>query len=151
MKIKAIIARAGALLDAVPLSIIQLMARVAVGSVFFDAGLTKIESWQSTVVLFRDEYRVPFIPPELAAQMASTVELTCPILLFAGLFSRLATLPMLGQALVIEIFVYPQDWIEHLGWAAMLGLILTRGPGVISLDYWLGRLPLVRRIAISSP
>jgi len=58
---------------------------------------------------------------------------------------------MLGQALVIEIFVYPQDWIEHLGWAAMLGLILTRGPGVISLDYWLGRLPLVRRIAISSP
>jgi len=62
VKIKAIIARAGALLDAVPLSIIQLMARVAVGSVFFDAGLTKIESWQSTVVLFRDEYRVPFIP-----------------------------------------------------------------------------------------
>jgi len=127
------------LLDRVPLSIVQLMARVGVGAVYFSAGLEKIASWQPTVALFANEYRVPLLPPEFAAQMAATVELTCPILLFVGFASRLATLPMLAQAFVIETFVYPEDWIEHLGWATMLGLILIRGPGVVSADYFIKR------------
>jgi len=133
-----------ALLDRVPLSIVQLMARVAVGAVYFSAGLEKIASWQPTVALFANEYRVPLLPPELAAQMAAGIELSCPILLFVGFASRLATLPMLAQAFVIEVFVYPQDWIEHLGWATMLALILIRGPGVMSLDYVVSRLGLRR-------
>jgi putative oxidoreductase len=123
-----------ALLDRFPLAILQLMMRVSIGAVFWNAGLTKIASWQTTVVLFRDEYRVPVLPPELAADMATTVELTCPVLLFLGLAARLATLPMLAQTLVIAVFVYPEDWIEHLTWAAMLLFILTRGPGPVSLD-----------------
>jgi putative oxidoreductase len=119
------------------MSLVQLMSRIAIGAVFWDSGLTKIASWQSTVVLFRDEYKVPFLPPELAATLAASVELACPVLLVAGLAARLATLPMLGMTIVIEAFVYPEDWIEHLTWASLLIFILTRGPGPISVDRWL--------------
>jgi putative oxidoreductase len=124
-----------------PLSVLQLLFRVSIAAVFWNSGLTKIASWQTTIVLFRDEYKVPLLPPELAATLAATVELSCPVLLVLGLATRLATLPMLAMTVVIEAFVYPEDWIEHLGWAAFLLFILTRGPGPIALDRWL--VPLV--------
>ena len=80
---------------------------------------------------------MPLLPPELATTLAASVELTCPVLLVLGLATRLATLPMLGMTFVIEAFVYPEDWIEHLTWASLLLFILTRGPGPIALDRWL--------------
>jgi putative oxidoreductase len=126
-------------LDRFPLSVLLLVFRFSIGSVFWQAGLTKIASWQTTIVLFQNEYKVPLLSPELAAYMATTVELTCPVLLVLGLAARLATLPMLAQTLVIEAFVYPENWIEHLTWASMLLLILTRGGGAISIDHWLAR------------
>jgi len=132
--LRALIAAISAWLDRFPLSILQFVFRFSIGAVFWNAGLTKVASWQTTVVLFRDEYQVPLLPPELAAYMATAVELTCPVLLVLGLAARLATLPMLAQTFVIAAFVYPEDWIEHLTWAAMLLFILTRGPGAISLD-----------------
>ncbi|HUN47317.1 MAG TPA: DoxX family protein [Stellaceae bacterium] len=131
-----------ALLERVPLGVFQLLFRIAVGAVYWNAGLTKLASWQTTLTLFAQEYQVPVLPPEFAAYMATTVELTCPVLLFLGLATRLATLPMLGQAVVIQLFVYPESWIEHLSWAAMLLFILTRGPGPISLDRFVA--PLLR-------
>jgi putative oxidoreductase len=134
-----------ATLERFPLSVLQLMARLSIGAVFFNSGLTKIASWQTTVVLFRDEYKVPVLPPELAASLAAATELTCPVLLVLGLATRLATLPMLGMTFVIEAFVYPEDWIEHLSWATLLLFILTRGPGAIALDRWLAPLVLGRR------
>jgi putative oxidoreductase len=130
-------------LERFPLAILQLLFRISIAAVFWNSGLTKIASWQTTVVLFRDEYRVPLLPPEIAATLAATVELTCPLLLVLGLASRLAALPMLGMTFVIEAFVYPEDWIEHLTWASLLLFILTRGPGPIALDRWLA--PLVFR------
>lgn len=126
-------------LERVPLSLFQLLFRIGVGGVFWHSGLTKIASWQTTVVLFRDEYRVPLLPPEVAATLGASVELTCPVLLLVGFASRLATLPMLGMTFVIETFVYPEDWNEHLIWAAMLLFILTRGPGLLSVDHWIAR------------
>jgi putative oxidoreductase len=132
-------------LERFPLSALQFMARLSIGAVFFNSGLTKIASWQTTVVLFRDEYKVPVLPPELAASLAAATELTCPVLLVLGLATRLATLPMLGMTVVIEAFVYPEDWIEHLTWATLLLFILTRGPGAIALDRWLAPLLLGRR------
>jgi putative oxidoreductase len=132
-------------LERFPLSLLQFIFRFSIGAVFWHAGLTKIASWQTTVVLFRDEYKVPLLPPELAAYLATVVELTCPVLLVLGLATRLATLPMLAQTFVIAVFVYPEDWIEHLTWAAMLLFILTRGPGLISLDHWLARSALPAR------
>jgi putative oxidoreductase len=129
-----------ALLERFPLSILQFMMRISIGAVFFNSGLTKIQSWQPTVALFANEYKVPVLPPELAATLAATVELTCPVLLALGLATRLATLPMLGMTFVIEVFVYPEDWIEHLGWATFLLFLLTRGPGAISLDHFIARM-----------
>jgi putative oxidoreductase len=122
-------------LERVPLSILQLAMRIGVGSVFFKAGLLKYASWEFTVQLFRDEYRVPLLDPVVAARIAMFQELTIPILLFAGLATRIATIPLLGMIAVIQTFVYPSAWTEHLVWGSILVFLLTRGPGVFSLDY----------------
>jgi putative oxidoreductase len=130
---------AGAWLGRFPLSIIQLAMRVGVGSVFFKAGLLKYASWELTVKLFEDEYKVPLLPPELAARIAMFQELTIPVLLFLGLGTRIATLPLLGMIGVIQTFVYPSAWTDHLTWGSILVFLLTRGPGVFSLDYLIER------------
>ena len=59
----------------------------------------------------------------------------CSILLVLGLLTRVATLPLIGMTLVIQLFVYPMSWPDHLIWLTLLLLLLTRGPGVLSLDY----------------
>lgn len=122
------------LLGRFPLTLLQLIFRFSVASVFFNSGHSKILSWQTTILLFSNEYRVPVLSPEVAAALSATFELGCSTLIFFGLFTRLATLPLLGMVFVIQTFVYPENWVEHLTWAAMLVLILTRGPGPISLD-----------------
>ena len=130
-----------------PMALLQFAFRFAIAAVFWQAGMTKIASWQTTLTLFTQEYRVPVLPPELAAYMATTIELTCPVLLFFGVATRLATLPMLGQALVIQLFVYPESWNEHLIWVTILTFILTRGPGALSLDHLIARSFSARRAA----
>lgn len=126
-------------LEQVPLSIIQLGMRLAVGAVFFKAGMLKWSSWQITLLLFRDEYHVPLLDPALAARIAMYQELTLPVLLFLGLATRLATLPLFGMIAVIQTFVYPDAWTDHLLWSSILAFLLTRGPGTFSLDYLLAR------------
>jgi len=126
-------------LERFPLSILQLAMRIGVGAVFFRSGLLKLDSWQFTVQLFRDEYRVPLLDPVLAAQITTAVELGVPPLLFIGLATRLATLPLLGMIAVIQVLVYPNAWSDHLLWASALTFVLTRGPGVFSLDHWIAR------------
>ena len=126
-------------LEHFPLSIIQLAMRIAVGAAFFRSGLLKVNSWEFAVQLFRDEYKVPVLDPLLAAQLATVVELGVPLFLFAGLATRLATLPLLGMIAVIQIFVYPNAWSDHLLWGSILVFLLTRGPGAISLDYFIAR------------
>ena len=127
-----------------PLSVLQLAMRIGVGAVFFKAGLLKYNSPEFTVLLFRDEYQVPLLAPEVAAQMAMIQELTIPILLFLGLATRLATLPMLGMIAVIQTFVYPEAWTDHFMWGSALVFVLTRGPGVFSLDHVLARVLAAR-------
>jgi putative oxidoreductase len=134
-----------ALLERVPFAVIQLLARVAIAAVFWRSAQTKIASWEFTVFLFRDEYKVPLLPPEVAAFIATSFELLCPVLLVFGLATRFGTLPLLGMTMVIQLFVYPQSWPEHLTWAALLLLILTRGPGPISLDHLISRHLLGRK------
>lgn len=123
----------------VPLSLHQLLFRLGVASVFLKAGLIKASSWESTLGLFRDEYRLPGLPPEIAALMATSFELTCSTLLILGLATRLATLPLLGMIATIQLFVYPSAWSEHLVWGAILLFLLTRGPGAISVDHLIAR------------
>jgi putative oxidoreductase len=126
-------------LGLLPLSVLQLMARLSMAIVFWRSGQAKIANWDLTLQLFANEYKVPILPPEIAAPMAAAVELSTPILLVLGLFTRVATLPMIAMTLVIQIFVYPQSWADHLAWMTFLLLLLTRGPGVISLDHLIGK------------
>ena len=132
-------------LERFPLSLLQLAMRIGVGAVFFRSGLLKIDSWQFTIQLFRDEYKVPLLDPVLAAQAAAIVELGVPPLLFVGIATRFATLPLLGLIAVIQVLVYPNAWSDHLMWASALLLVLTRGPGVFSLDHVIARVQTARR------
>src|SRR5262249_5684225 len=108
------------LLEQFPLSVIQLAMRIAVGAVFFNSGLLKFRSWEFAIKLFEDEYKVPLLDPVLAARLATFNELVFPVLLFIGLATRLATLPLLGMIAVIQIFIYPHAWHEHLFCSSLL-------------------------------
>jgi putative oxidoreductase len=126
-------------LERFPISVIQLAMRIGIGAVFFNSGLLKINSWELAVKLFEDEYKVPLLDPVVAARLAALAELTFPLFLFVGLATRLATLPLLGMVAVIQTFVYPQAWSEHLMWSSILLFLLTRGPGALSVDHLLER------------
>ena len=135
----ALIERVIGWLECVPYAVLAIPLRFAVATVFWNSGTTKLANWDTTIALFADEYKVPLLPPEIAAYMAATIELTTPVLLVLGLATRPATVVLLGMTLVIEIFVYPEAWPTHIQWAAMLLVLLCRGPGKLSLDH------LVRR------
>jgi len=89
----------------------------------------------SRSIEFAKKYRVPLLVPAVAARIAMVQELTIPLLLFLGLATRIATIPLLGTIAVIQTFVYPNAYNDHLVWGSILALVLTRGPGVFSLDY----------------
>ena len=122
-----------------PLSILQLGMRVGIGMVFFNAGLLKYRSFEFAIKLFEDEYKVPLLAPAVAARIAMINELTTSTLLFLGLATRLATLPLLGMISIIQIFVYPSAWPDHVLWGSILIFLLTRGPGPFSADYLIDR------------
>ncbi len=124
-------------LDAIPYALLAIPLRFAVATVFWNSGTSKLPSWDSTIALFTDEYKVPVLPPELAAYMAVTIELSTPALLVLGLFTRPAALVLLAMTAVIQIFVYPLAWPTHIQWTAMLLVLLARGPGAISADGFL--------------
>jgi putative oxidoreductase len=91
------------------------------------------------VQLFRDEYKVPLLDPLTAARITAAVELGVPVLLFLGLATRLAALPLLAMIAVIQVFVYPNAWSDHLLWTTALLLLLTRGAGAISVDHLIAK------------
>jgi len=131
--------RTMAALNAIPYWVLALIARAATFSVFWRAGSQKLDDWRSTLSLFANEYHVPILPPELAAKMALSMEIGGSMLVLLGLFTRPAVLALLSMASVIQIFVYPTAWPDHIQWLAFMALLFARGPGVISLDYVLGR------------
>ncbi len=122
--------------------------RLGVAWIFWSSAQVKLINWQRTIELFAEEYRVPLLPPEIAAAMALSIEIACPILLVLGLFTRLAVLVLLGMTAVIQIFVYPEAWPTHLQWAAMMLVLLCRGAGAFSLDRLLWRWLAVTMAAI---
>jgi len=123
-------------LEAVPYWVLALPLRFAVAWIFWNAGQVKLINWQRTIELFTDEYRVPLLPPEVAASMALSIEIAGPILLVLGLFTRAAVLVLLGMTAVIQTFVYPDAWPTHLQWTAMMLVLLCRGAGAVSLDHF---------------
>ncbi|WP_338920810.1 DoxX family protein [Pseudomonas silesiensis] len=123
-------------------SLLVLVARLSIAAIFLMSGRTKVSEFltitPSTYELFRTEYSLPFITPELAAHLATYSEHLFPLLLVLGLFSRLSALALLGMTFVIQVFVYPDAWPTHLSWASLLLLIVARGGGAMSLDRPLG-------------
>jgi len=121
---------------------IALIDRIAIGAIFFLSGRTKVEGFltltEGAYTLFREEYRVPLIPPEYAAHLAAYAEHLFPLLLVLGLCTRLSALALLGMTAVIQIFVYPDAWPTHLSWAGLLLYLIARGAGPISLDHAIG-------------
>ena len=125
-------------LDSIPYTLLAIPLRLAIATVFWNSAQAHMANWDTTFYLFENDYALPFLPPHLAAYMAVTIEVTTPILLVLGLLTRPASAVLLGMTLVIEVFVYPQAWPTHIQWAAMLLVLLARGPGKLSID-WLVR------------
>ncbi|MFO1191191.1 MAG: DoxX family protein [Rhodoferax sp.] len=127
------------LLDAAtPHDLLALVNRIAVAAIFFQSGRTKVEGLLTltpgAIELFRTEYRLPLVPPELAAPAAAYAEHLFPLLLVLGLGTRFAALALLGMTLVIQVFVYPDAWPTHLSWAGLLLYLVGRGGGRLALD-----------------
>jgi putative oxidoreductase len=148
--------RAVALMSRIPHSLTALIGRFAIAGVFWKSGQTKIEGLQidfvegtfqlglprlaeSAVDLFRDEYRLPLLPPELGATLAALGEHALPLLILLGLGTRFAALGLLVMTAVIQLLVYPGAWPTHGVWAAVLLWLMALGPGAVSLDHWLAR------------
>ena len=132
-----LVAQGRSLAEHIPHGLLALVSRFAVASVFWRSGQTKVSGFslrEETFVVFREEYKVPLLPPDLAAYLATTAEHVFPVLLILGFASRLSALGLFGMTMVIQLFVYPDGWPEHILWIASLLLIIARGPGAISLD-----------------
>lgn len=147
---------AAALCSRIPNSLIAFLGRFSIAGVFWKSGQTKVQGFaidlidgefslgvprlsDSAVALFRDEYRLPFISPEIAAPIAAFAEHALPLLLLLGLATRFSALGLLVMTLVIEVFVYPLAYPTHGVWATVLLYLIAKGPGVVSLDYLLVR------------
>lgn len=128
----------------IPAAVLPLTARLGIASIFFQSGRTKVDGvlhiTPGTYSLFDTEYALPLVPPVAAAHLAAYAEHLFPILLVLGLATRLSALALLGMTMMIEMFVYPDAWPTHLGWAGLLLPLAARGGGAWSLDRLL-RLP----------
>ncbi|WP_426205530.1 DoxX family protein [Pseudomonas sp. TWP3-1] len=151
-----LIARAIALLEKIPHSLIAFIARFSIAAVFWKSGQTKIEGlaidlfdgtfelgWphlaDSTIPLFQSEYHVPLLSPEIAAHLAAFAEHFFPVLILVGLATRFSALALLGMTLTIQLFVYPEAYPTHGTWAAVLLYLMATGPGKLSIDHLIAR------------
>jgi putative oxidoreductase len=147
MLTRDILERGRDLAERIPYSVIALTSRIAVAGVFWRSGQTKVDGFsirEETFYLFREEYKVPLLPSDLAAYLSTFAEHVFPLLLFVGLASRLSAAGLFGMTIVIQLFVVPGGWSEHILWFSLLLLIIARGPGAISFDHliWTRRIPI---------
>ena len=137
-----IIQRAIAAMDCIPDWLIALAARVFPAAVFWQSGQTKVAGFHlkpSAIALFQNEYQLPLIDPVIAAHISAFSEHFFPILLVIGFATRFSALALLFMTAVIEIFVYPGAWPTHGVWATCFLVVISRGPGWLSLDHLIAR------------
>jgi len=144
------------LLGAIPDSLIAALGRFSIAAVFWKSGQTKVQGFaidivggefnlgmprlsDSVIPLFRDEYKLPLLPPEFAAPLAAFAEHLFPLLILIGLATRFSALALLVMTLTIQLLVYPDAYPTHGVWAAVLLFLIARGSGVISLDHLIAR------------
>jgi len=125
--------------------LVDLAIRWDVAQAFFRSGIVKIRNWNGTLYLFHNEYRVPLLPPELAAWLGTLGELFFPPLLLVGLAARFAALSLsiVNVAAVISFWHVLHDnesaLASHFYWGLLLLVTLTHGPGKLSIDYLVSR------------
>lgn len=121
-----------------PKSVLLLVQRLGIAGIFFFSGRTKVDGLltvnDTAFELFRSEYALPLVKPELAAYAAAYGEHLFPLMLALGLFTRLSAAALLAMTLVIQVFVYPDAWPTHLSWAGLLLSLVALGGGKLSLD-----------------
>jgi len=144
------------LMSKIPDTWIALLARFSISAIFWKSGQTKVQGFaldivsgefqfgwprlsDSVVDLFRDEYKLPLMPPELGAVMAASAEHLFPALILLGLATRFSALALLGMTATIQIFVYPDAYPTHGVWAAVLLFLVAKGPGALALDHLIAR------------
>lgn len=117
--------------------VLLLFCRLWVAWIFFNSGLVKIASWDSTLYLFELEYQVPLLPWELAAYIGTAAELILPVFLALGLLTR----PMAAILFVFNIIAvvsYPVLWeqgfYDHQLWGLMILIVVVWGAGPFSAD-----------------
>ncbi|MGP6422682.1 DoxX family protein [Pseudomonas pharyngis] len=152
----SLIVRAIALLEKIPHSLIAFIARFSIAAVFWKSGQTKVEGlavdlidgtfefgWphlaDSTIPLFKSEYHVPLLSPEIAAHLAAFAEHFFPVLILIGFATRFSALALLGMTLTIQLFVYPDAYPTHGTWMAVLLYLMATGPGKLSIDHLIAR------------
>jgi len=131
----------------IPEDILALIARIAIGLVFWRSAQTKIDGslilgqkWQffnvsdSTFTLFEYEYELPLIPSDISAYMATYGEFFLGLAIMLGLLTRFSALGLLAMTLVIQVFVYPDAWPTHIMWLVPLLYLIKNGGGKLSLD-----------------
>ncbi|OYU43327.1 MAG: hypothetical protein CFE44_19005 [Burkholderiales bacterium PBB4] len=117
-----------------------LGARLYVANVFFSSGLTKLRDWDTTLALFMDEYKVPLLPPEVAAVMGTGGELVLPVLLVLGLGGRFAALGLSVMNVVAVLSladIAPAALQQHQFWGALLAGLAVFGPGLLAVDHFI--------------
>ena len=135
--IRSLVEAAIRLFQAIPIWPVTLLARLSLAAVFWMSGRTKVAEGtlltlsDNAVWLFREEYQLPLVPPEVAAHLSLYAEHGLPILLVLGLASRFAALGLLIMTLVIEVLVYPYAYPVHGPWAVCCLVIMIFGPGFL--------------------
>ena len=144
------------LLSKIPDTFISTLGRFSIAAVFWQSGQTKVEGFaidivhwtftlgmphlsDSAIALFRDEYRLPMVPPEIAAYMAAFSEHFFSALILIGFATRFSSIALLVMTLTIEIFVYPDAYPTHGVWATVLLFLMVKGPGKISIDHLISK------------
>lgn len=142
-KVVPVYAQARSVVDGFIAPVFDLVLRIYIGLVFFRSGMLKAQDWESTVYLFQDEYKLPLLPPELAAVLGMSVEIGMPLFLFAGFAARLAALPLIVLTCVIQFVLGSMNpdynSPEHFYWLFLLGVIVVRGPGKLSADHLIAK------------
>lgn len=122
--------------------LIALASRFALAAIFWLSGRTKVDGLltvnDTAHTLFREDYKVPLLSPEVAAHLATYAEHLLPVLLVVGLATRLSALGLLAMTAVIQIFVYPDAWPTHLTWAVPMLYLIGRGGGRLAVDSAIG-------------
>lgn len=155
-RLESLVRCAISLTERIPDSLIALLGRFSIAAVFWKSGQTKVQGFAidivggeyqfgiprlsaSVVGLFRDEYRLPLVPPEIAAPLAAFAEHLFPLLILIGLATRFSALALLVMTATIQLLVYPDAYPTHGVWAAVLLFLIARGPGAVSVDRLIAR------------